>query len=471
MRMPMVRKLLPLASALLLAVVLPPALAVDQPPKANAGADRAINVGETVWLNGTGQDADGYIVKYEWDFDGDGTFDWESVQGGDAVHTYNRAGVFNATLRVTSDNNVQAIDFARITVKAVNRPPLADAGPDRTGEAGDVLTFNGTAMDPERSIATYQWDFDGDGTWDYSGPEGMASFTYKVVGDYLAYLKVTDAAMPPMNDTDFCAVTIYPRNQKPVANAGDDLTGKAGENLTFVGKASDPEDSISLYEWDFNGDGTWDWKSPASGVAVWRYPDPGTYTSYLRVTDGAPIAATDVSTMTVLILPRNNPPVISGPSSVHALKGRAVTLTVMALDPDPKDYVRSYAWDFDDNGAPDRFTSVGTINWTFNDSGAHVVKVTAYDGLQASAWCRINVTASGGQVSGGGMMSVLPYVLLVLLGMGAGVAAAFPATVWYVKRHWEKFFSPSENEKMRMAAQLQDEQDAVDPFRGGPGNT
>jgi len=55
--------------------------------------------------------------------------------------------------------------------------------------------------------------------------------------------------------------------------------------------------------------------------------------------------------------------------------------------------------------------------------------------------------------------------------MAAGAAAAFPIIVWYVKRHWERFFSPSENARMRMNAQLEDEADARESFRGGTGNT
>ena len=460
---------MPLAAALLVAVMAPSAMAVDQLPKANAGADRTINISEAVWLNGTGQD-DGYIVKYEWDFDGDGIYDWNSVQSGDASHVYNRAGVFNATLRITSDTNQLATDVARITVKAANRPPLADAGPDRAGEAGDILSFNGTAIDPEGDISSYQWDFDGDGNWDYFGPEGIASFTYKVVGEYTALFKVTDGAMPSANDTDFCKVTIYPRNQGPAANAGEDITGTAGDPVTFVGKASDAEDQISLYEWDFDGDGRYDRSSNVSGVAVWRYLEPGTYTARLRVTDGAPIAAFDISTTTVLILSRNTPPLITGPASVHAVKGRVVKLTVMAQDTDPRDSIKRYAWDFDDNGAPDRFTMEGTVNWTFNDSGAHVVKVTAYDGRDATAWCKINITASQSPAAENGIKVLLPYIVAILVGTAAGAAVAFPLTVRYVKRHWERFFSPADNERMRMAAGLQEE-DARDGFRGGTGNT
>jgi PKD repeat protein len=459
---------MPLAAALLLVVMMPAATAVDQLPKANAGPDKTINAGETVWLNGTGQD-DGYIVKYEWDFNGDGTYDWNSVQSGNASHVYNIGGVFNATLRITTDTNQNATDIARITVKAVNKPPLADAGPDRTGEAGDMLAFNGTGIDPEHDISSYQWDFDGDGGWDYSGPEGTAVFTYKLAGEYTAYLRVTDGAMPPANDTDYCRVTIYPRNQRPAALAGQALTGTAGEPVTFVGKASDAEDSISLFEWDFDGDGTYDWSSNVSGVAVWRYPQSGTYTARLRVTDGAPIAASDVSTTTVIILARNSPPVITGPENLTTIAGRPLTLTVLAVDSDPGDSVQRFAWDFDDNGAPDSFSREGTVNWTFNSSGAHIVKVTAYDGRNASAWCKINVTAKEGPAPPDGVPDLLQYMAFLLLGLGAGVVAAAPATAWYMKEHWERFFRPSESERAQMRIELEAEEEARGTFRGPPG--
>jgi PKD repeat protein len=56
---------------------------------------------------------------YEWDFDGDGTFDWSSPETGDPTYTYTSSGSHNATLRVTDDEG--ATDTATVTID-VNEP-------------------------------------------------------------------------------------------------------------------------------------------------------------------------------------------------------------------------------------------------------------------------------------------------------------------------------------------------------------
>ena len=48
-------------------------------PTANAGADQIVKFGDVVYLYGNGVDTDGHIMLYEWDFDGDGTYDWASA--------------------------------------------------------------------------------------------------------------------------------------------------------------------------------------------------------------------------------------------------------------------------------------------------------------------------------------------------------------------------------------------------------
>ena len=78
---------------------------------------------QVVHLNGTGYDPDGgNITLYEWDFDGDNTYDWSSTSSGSTTHIYNSAGIYNATLRVTDDENQTDTDIAVINVRTP--PPL-----------------------------------------------------------------------------------------------------------------------------------------------------------------------------------------------------------------------------------------------------------------------------------------------------------------------------------------------------------
>jgi PKD repeat protein len=97
----------------------------------------------TVFFGGGGTDGDGTIVKIEWDFDGDGTFDETStVNSADpslgTEHTYEEAGVYTATIRVTDDDGATATATEGIQVLAA-----AYAGfQDLTLRTGGYWTYN-----------------------------------------------------------------------------------------------------------------------------------------------------------------------------------------------------------------------------------------------------------------------------------------------------------------------------------------
>lgn len=73
-------------------------------------------------------------------------------------------------------------------------PPKINAGDDQKISKGDKVTFTGTATDDSSKIVKYEWDFDGDGTYDYSSTEldSNASYTYKEKGEYTVRFKATN---------------------------------------------------------------------------------------------------------------------------------------------------------------------------------------------------------------------------------------------------------------------------------------
>jgi hypothetical protein len=130
---------------------------VEGPPTADAGPDQGVdNViiweGDTVYLEGKGSDPDGYIALYEWDFDSDGAYDWNSTTSGSATHVYENAGVWTATLRVTDDTGYIATDETLIVV--------ASKGRDADGDGLADLYETSIGSDPNN------WDSDNDGLYD-----------------------------------------------------------------------------------------------------------------------------------------------------------------------------------------------------------------------------------------------------------------------------------------------------------------
>ncbi len=69
-------------------------------------------------LDGSGSyDIDGYVVKWEWDFEPDGVYDYESDTEPSVDHTYSGVGTYNPTLRVTDDDGLT--DVASVQVIAM----------------------------------------------------------------------------------------------------------------------------------------------------------------------------------------------------------------------------------------------------------------------------------------------------------------------------------------------------------------
>jgi len=75
-----------------------------------------IELGASIEFRGTGTDEDGNIELYEWDFNGDGIYEWSSSENGRTNFTFNSEGTFTAVLRVTDNDGFTATDSRVITV-------------------------------------------------------------------------------------------------------------------------------------------------------------------------------------------------------------------------------------------------------------------------------------------------------------------------------------------------------------------
>ncbi|MBK7190769.1 MAG: PKD domain-containing protein [bacterium] len=55
-----------------------------------------------------------------------------------------------------------------------------------------MAAFTTAASDPDGGIVLYEWDFEDDGVFDYSGPANEIANPYAVPGDYRVKVRVTD---------------------------------------------------------------------------------------------------------------------------------------------------------------------------------------------------------------------------------------------------------------------------------------
>jgi PKD repeat protein len=138
-------------------------LHVNQPPHAGAGADRRACPGETLSFDASAsRDRDGAVTRWRWYF-GDGA----TAEGETAEHAFAEPGTYEVRLTVEDDSGSTCNVTSDTLQVAVNAPPVADAGPDRSawvGGANDVLELDGSgSSDPDGSALSYLWEL-GDGT-------------------------------------------------------------------------------------------------------------------------------------------------------------------------------------------------------------------------------------------------------------------------------------------------------------------
>ncbi len=279
-----------------LRVTLQPAVA-NQPPVALFTFSPANPFpGQTVTFDASSSyDPDGAITAYRWDFDNDGVVD---ATGQVVTHSFSSPGVYTVRLTVVDDRGVTDDEVKTVNVVVLNQPPVAQFTFSPTSPApGEWVRFDASSSyDPDGTITSYQWDFDGDGVMDATGQTAFYSFA--APGVYHVRLVVTDNQ--GASDDEVKTVVVAAPNQPPVAQFTiSPSPAVVGAPVTFNASSSyDPDGFIVEYRWDLNGDGTVD----ATGQVVsYTYFAPGTYQVTLYVTDNAGATAQSTQTLQVAV--------------------------------------------------------------------------------------------------------------------------------------------------------------------------
>ena len=218
-------------------------------------------------------DPDGEIIKYEWDFDGDGEFE-ESAESATITHAFNDNGTYTVTLRVTDDDG--ALATTQGMVRVLNRPPQVGfrIEPEEPSDL-DLIQFIDTSSDADGEIISWWWDF-GDGA---TSDTQSSSHRYLDDGRYIVTLTVTDDDGAEAQVSREVVVVNAPP-QAAFSFTPEEPT--VGDLIQFIDESYDPSPTgyIVFWGWDF-GDGT----SSTEQNPQHRYREPGTYTVTLTVID------------------------------------------------------------------------------------------------------------------------------------------------------------------------------------------
>jgi LmbE family N-acetylglucosaminyl deacetylase len=252
-----------------------PAGTTNQPPTANAGADKTVNEGTAVSLPGSGSDPDGTITSYAWTQTAGPTVTLSGANTATASFTapqVTASTVLTFRLTVTDNGGATGTDTVNVTVNdvpAANQPPTANAGPDQTVSQGVLVQLNGTgSFDPEGLSLTYQWTQTAGpavvlsnaatATPSFTSPTGLTQNTTLTFR-----LTVTDAGGASASDTVNVTVqaTQASSNIAPLATvtASSQNTGTGQLAVKAVDGVIDGYPGDYTREWATNGQGSGAW--------------------------------------------------------------------------------------------------------------------------------------------------------------------------------------------------------------------
>jgi YD repeat-containing protein len=259
---------------------------------------------QTVTFTSTASDVDGTIASQAWDLDNDGQFD--DGTGATASRSFNTPGSFTVGLKVTDDNGGTNTITHAVTIN--NRAPTAAFAIDPVSpSSGDPVTFTSTSSDPDGQSVTEDWDLNNDGKFD-DGSGKTATRTFAKAGTYTIRLRASDTE--GMSSVASHQVTVGGR--PPVASfTVTPQSVETGQPASFdAAGSSDPDGTVQRYQWDLDGNGSYETDTGSNAQTSRFYADAGNVIVGLLVTDDDGKTAETQRTLTVT----QAPPFADGPS-------------------------------------------------------------------------------------------------------------------------------------------------------------
>jgi PKD repeat protein len=280
-----------------------PALVSQQLVATGARAARVVDVEvfgrNAVTFNASASTDNSGIVKYDWDLDGNGSYETHKTTP-TTSRSYSNPGTLTIHLKVTDDGGKTNVITHTLIVH--RRPVARIAASAPVALIGDTLTYSAAGTSDDNGISKIEWDLDGDGTFETNtGTTLTASRSYGSIGQRTVRMRVTDIH----GAASTASVDVLIHRAPTAAFTAAPSPAFVGEQVTFDGSASSDDESVAKYEWDLDGDGTFETNTAANPKATKTYAQPATLTLRLRVTDNRGVV--DVSTRTLAIQPR--PPV------------------------------------------------------------------------------------------------------------------------------------------------------------------
>lgn len=288
------------------------------------------------FLNGESIGADTNDTNDEWET----TFDSTSKPDGN----------YQLSARAIDLDGNEGEDAQPLEIDNVADPVASfTVSPDSAQPTGTEFTFDASGSTPAatpegQAITQYEWDWEGDGTYDFTTTDKVVKHTYATAGDYNATLRVTQTN--GQDDEESRQVTVT--NRPPVASfTANPNPAQLGQQVDFDGSASqDPDGQIDKYEWDFDGDNQFD-QTTTGPKTAFTYQSTGRRTVKLRITDNNGTQA-EVA-RDVEVSGPNVPPTASFSASPNPAEVNKQVVFDATSSSDRDGSIVRYEWDLDAN--------------------------------------------------------------------------------------------------------------------------
>lgn len=314
------------------------------------------------------------IERYEWDFDGDGTPDWNSSEPETTHHCFADTGVYTATFRYYDYCDCDRYRVATAKIRITNNAPRLSVVADSTVVLMDSLTFAASASD-DGEIVYIQWDLNGDSVVDGSSSDTLSDIDHAYTqpsdgGDTVWYTAVFSAMDEDSNwtydTTRIRVVQNIPQTQK------DSSYGVLGDTTVIYASATD-NGSILQYAWDIDSDTAFDTVTVDSFVKI-VYQEPGEYYPIYKTMDND---SNWSAPETLLVEVVRYPLEVSDISYSQASSKDTILLVTSGRNINGD--VAAYAWDFESDGTWDDTTQDSTYQYVFSDTGTFYVNTRVQD--------------------------------------------------------------------------------------------
>lgn len=342
-------------------------------PIADAGGPYNADEGRPVQLSAVqSTDPEGLALTYDWDLDGDEAFD--DFQGANAVVNFPGDGVYTVRVRVTDQGGKSDTDSAVVTVRNL-APRIDGVNTDSPIIEGGLLTVEVQAIDAGDDPITYDFDWDGDGTFEELGVvNNRWQHRYPADGQFTARVRATD----DFGDSSIREFPVVVQNAAPnLLQVITNSPALEGSEVSILVVANDPGGDPITYAYDLDNDGVFDRTGVGLDRVTTSFADDGLYRVRIRVSDDQGAFNERVQEISIL---NARPEIVAVTNTGPVLEGQPVIIDVNARDPGADRLTYSFDLDNDGEFEDDILDQEDPFaEHVFRQQGEHVVGVRVRD--------------------------------------------------------------------------------------------